>query len=405
MERKWAFDGVKITDFSLHGVGPQITKYLAHNGASVIRIESRLNPGICRLGGPFKDAISEPDRSLFYTNYNTGKYCIALNLDLPKAREIAWKLIEWADIMGEAFSPGVMKKWGFDYESVSRTKPDIVYFSTCQLGQYGPHAGFKGYGPHAKALAGYNHMTGWSDREPGAVWGAYTDYVSPRFGAAVLIAALDYRRRTGKGQHIDVAQFECGLQFLAPVIMDYLVNGRIQTRDGNHVPDAAPHASYQCQGSDRWVAIAVTDDEEWKAFSKVIGEPDWTKEPKFLTLIGRKENEDELNRLVGEWTINHSAEEVMAWMQEAGVLAGVLENCQDLVQDPQMMHRGHFVTMDHAVIGPHLHDGPPFKLSKTPSELRWGAPVYGEHLEYVCKDILGMSDDEIGDCVVEGVFE
>lgn len=406
MEHKMPFEGIKVVDFSLGAVGTLTTKYLADSGASVVRIETRLRPDICRMFGPWRENIREPDHCSFYTNYNTSKYFLALNLGLAKAREIAWNLIMWADVVGEAFVPGVMKKWGFDYESISKVKPEIVYFSTCQQGQYGPHKNFRGFGPNSTAVSGFNHMTGWPDREPGAIFGAYTDYITPRFAAASLIAALDYKRKTGKGQYIDISQMECGVEFLAPVVMDYFVNNRNQTRNGNAVPNAAPHAAYQCQGANRWVNIVVTNDKEWENFCKVIGDPDWTKDSKFQTHLSRKANEGELNRLVQEWTIGQTAEEVMARMQEAGVPSGVVENYEDSFKNPQMMHRGHWVVMDqHPVIGRITHDGPAFKMSKTPVELRWESGVYGQHTEYICKEILGMTDDVISDLMAEGVFE
>lgn len=405
MAEKWIFEGVKVLDFTSGAVGPLTVKYLADHGATVVHVESRLRPDVCRTAGPFKDAKPDLDGSAWHPNYNASKYGLTLNMDFPKSKEIAWKLIEWCDILAEGFTPGVMKRWGMDYESVCKVKPDIIYFSTCQQGQYGPHADFRGYGVHAAAVSGMCHMMGWPDREPVQIYGAYTDFIAPRFAGAVVIAALAYRRRTGKGQYIDLSQFEIGVTFLAPVIMDYFVNGRVQARNGNRVPNAAPHGAYACEGTERWVAIAVTNDEEWQAFCRVIGEPDWTKDPKFQTLTARKENEDKLNGLVEEWTSTHAAEEVMKLMQEAGVPAGVVENEQDLWEDPQMKHRQHYKVLNHAVIGPHRYDGVPFKLSKSPQGPRWAGPVLGQHIEKVCSEFAGMSKEEIADCMAEGVFE
>ncbi len=405
MNEKWIFEGIKVLDFTSGAVGPLTMKYLADHGADVAHVESRLRPDVARTAGPFKDGISDLDNSAWQPNYQTSKYGITLNMDLPKSKEIAWKLIEWCDIMAEGFTPGVIKKWGMDYESVCKVNPDIIYFSTCQQGQYGPHSGFRGYGNHAAAVAGMCHMMGWPDSEPAYIWGAYTDFISPRFSGAAVIAALDYRRRTGKGQYIDLSQFEAGVTFLAPVIMDYFVNGRIQTRNGNRVPDAAPHNAYACEGTDKWVAIAVTDDQQWQAFCKVIGEPDWTKSPRFQTLMERKENEDELNGLVEEWTRSHTAENVMHMMQKSGVPAGVIGNAEELSKDPQLKHREHFKMLNHEKIGPHRYDNVLFKLSKSPQGPRWAGPVFGQHIEKVCTEFLGMSLDEISDCMAEGVFE
>ena len=296
-----------------------------------------------------------------------------------------------------------MKKLGLDYDSVKRIKPDIIYFGTCVGGQYGPLATFRAYGHQVGALAGVSHLMGWSDRPPAGVPFAYTDWISPRFAVSAILAALDYRRRTGKGQHIDQSQFETTLHFFAPVIMDYAINGRIMERNGNHLPCAVPHGAYRCRGEDRWVAIAVFADEEWQRFCKAIGEPDWTKEPRFATLKARKEHEDELDALVEEWTINYTAEQVMALMQAAGVCAGVVQSTKDLFEDPQLRHREHFRYLEHAVIGKHAYDNLAFRLSKTPNCQR-AAPVLGAHNEYVLKELLGMGDDEIADLLAKRVI-
>ncbi|MBK6562514.1 CoA transferase [Candidatus Amarobacter glycogenicus] len=405
MQKQWPFEGLKVLDFTSGAVGPLTVRYLADHGATAVHVESRLRPDVCRTAGPFKDRIPDLDRSAWQPNYNASKFGLTLNMELPRARAIAWKLIEWCDVLAEGYTPGVMARWGMDYESVRQVKPEIIYFSTCQQGQYGPHADFRGYGNHAAAVAGMNHLMGWPDREPAAVFGAYTDFISPRFSAAAVIAALDFRRRTGKGQYIDLSQFEAGVTFLAPVIMDYTVNGRVQTRDGNRVPDAAPHNAYRCQGADRWVAIAVHRDDEWEAFCAAVGDPSLSNDAKFQTLLERKQNEEELDRLVEAWTSTRSPEDVVRVMQSAGIAAGLVANEHDVWEDPQMKHREHFKTLEHNVIGPHTYDGVAFKLSKSPQGPRWAGPTLGQHIGEVCSEFLGMSEDEIAECLVEGVFE
>ena len=192
---------------------------------------------------------------------------------------------------------------------------------------------------------------------------------------------------------------------MAPLILDYAVNQQVASRMGNRLSHAAPHGAYRCRGEDRWCAIAVFTDEEWQSFSKVVGNPTLTNNPKFSTLPARKENEDELDRLVEEWTINHSPEEVMSLMQAAGVAAGVVATGEDLLEhDPQLKHRHFFQELDHLEIGKYHAAGPAFVLSKSPCGLR-SAPSLGEHSEYVLKEILGMSDKEVAELVIEGVLE
>ncbi|MDP2953459.1 MAG: CoA transferase, partial [Chloroflexota bacterium] len=212
-------------------------------------------------------------------------------------------------------------------------------------------------------------------------------------------------RKTGKGQHIEVSQMESTASILETAILDYTANGRVRGRVGNRLPNAAPHGAYRCRGEDRWCVIAVFTDEEWRAFCRVIGNPPWTKEDRFATLLARKQNEDELDRLVEEWTKERTPEEVMVLMQREGVPAGVVQNAEDmLLRDPQLRAREHYVYLDHAEAGRTAYDGVPFKLSATPGRPLSAAPLLGEHNDYVYREILGMSEEEANEYIVEGVF-
>lgn len=399
-----ALAGVKVADFTWALAGPWTTTYLASHGATVVRVESGKRPCVLRTMAPYKDKRPGLDRSACFAYYNSNKYSISLNMSHPKGLELAKKLVAWADIVGENFTPGTMERWGLGYEDLKKINPDIIMFRSSNQGQTGPHAMQPGFGMQLLGLAGFPQFTGWADRDPDTLAIAYTDVISPRFTVAALMAALDYRDRTGKGQVLDVAQLEAGLHFLAPAIMEYTVNGRETPRAGNRCPCAAPHGTYPCKGDDRWCAIAVFTDEEWQAFSRVVARP-WTQEPGFATLLGRKQNEDELDRLVGEWTVQFTAEEVMRLMQDAGVAAGVVESTADLLQDAQLKARNHFWVLHHRELGAFSHLGQAFKLSETPADPRMPAPCLGEHTEYVCTKILGMPDEEFIGLMADGVFE
>jgi crotonobetainyl-CoA:carnitine CoA-transferase CaiB-like acyl-CoA transferase len=202
-----------------------------------------------------------------------------------------------------------------------------------------------------------------------------------------------------------MSQFEAGVNFLAPLMLDYFVNQRVADRAGNYCPYAAPHNAYRCRGPDRWCTIAVFNDDEWQSFCRVVGNPPWTKDERFSTLSSRKEHELELDRLVEGWTINYSAEEVMALMQQGGVAAGIVETIQDLFQDPQLKHRNHFWVINHREMEPFPHLGQAAVLSETPAQARMPSPCLGEHNEYVYKEILGMSEAEFDQLLIEGVFD
>lgn len=405
MEMEQIFSDIKIANFSTTIVGPTTAEYFAIYGATVIEVESATHPCILRTAPPFKDQIPGLDRSGYWPNYNACKYGLALNLNKSQGMEIARRLVLWADVVLENFTPRVTEKWGLTYDELKRIKPDLILASTTQLGQSGPHTAFKGFGYQAAAIAGYYELTGWPDGDPVGPYAAYTDFIAHRYLMVAVLAALDYRRRTGKGQHIDHSQLESSLHFLAPAILDYSANKRVMSRQGNRDPHAAPHGIYRCKGDDCWCAIAVYSQEEWQAFCKVIGSPHWTNDPRFINFVARKEHEDALNQLVEEWSQNHTHEEVMHMMQGAGVAAAVVAKGEDLHNDPQFKHRGHYSVLDHAVIGPHTYDNPGFRLSETPGEMHMPAPCIGQHNEYVCTQILGMSDDEFVDLMAAGVFE
>jgi len=402
---KQIFEGIKVCDFSWVGVGPQAARELAVHGATVVRVESHRRPDTLRLGGPFKDFEPGIDRSAFGCAFNTQKYGISVDYSKPKGQEVVKKLIMWSDIVTDSMTPGSLAKWGLDYESVVKFKPDIIYYSTCQMGQHGPLSKFGGYGAFGAAYAGYCQILGYPDRSPLPVYNNYTDFVSPWYLTIAVIAALLYKRKTGKGTHLDQSQIEAGITMLTPLMLDYSVNGRVAVRRGNRDPCMCPHNAYPCQGDDRWVVIAVRTDEEWQAFCRVIGKPQWSKDPKFSTLMLRKENEDELDKLIGEWTKGYSPEQVMAAMQAEGVPAGVmLTSGEGIVNDPQSKHREAFRWLNHKEIGPLLHNSPSYHLSKTPAHIWKAAPCLGEDNEYVYKEILGYSDDEIAEFLIEGVI-
>jgi len=402
---KQVFDGIRIADFSWVGVGPQVARELAEHGATVVRVESHKRLDQLRLLSPFKDREPGIDRTAFATCFNPNKYGISVDLKTDKGREVAHRLIAWADVVGESMTPGSMGKLGLDYERVREIKPDIIMYSTCQMGQSGPYAALPGYGAIGAAMSGASNLFGWPDRPPIGAFGAYTDFISPWFLISTLIAALLFRRRTGAGTYIDMSQIEASTHFLSPLILDYTVNGRVAERVGNRSPYAAPHGAFPCRGNQRWIAIAVSSREEWVSFCDVLGNPEWTEEERFRTFAGRKENEDDLNRLTGEWTATVTPEEVFEAMQEAGVPAGVVENChEDLFGDPQLKHREHFRFLEHPVIGRHRYNSPAYVLSKTPNHIHKAGPTLGEDNEHVFKEILGYSDDEIGDMLVDGVI-
>jgi len=401
---KQVFEGVKIADFSWVAVGPQISRELAEHGAMVVRVECHKNPDPIRTMAPFRDNITTVDRSAFGAAYNTGKYGISLDLNKPKAQDIAKRLVKWADIVQESYTPGTMAKWGLDYENCRKINPEIIYLSTCQHGQYGPFSKLPGFGAFSSIMGGYSSITGWPDRDPAVLWNNFTDFIAPEYAVMALIGALAYRERTGRGMYIEESQLEAALSFLGPAILDYTANGRVAKRRGNRDIYMVPHGVYRCRGDDYWAAIAVSSEEEWQSFCKVLGDPQWTNDPKFSSFASRKENEDELDVLVAAWTVNYTAQRVMTTMQAKGVPAGVVEKAQEVLDDPQLRHREHFRFLEHKTIGKMPLHSPAYKLSKTPCHMWKAPPCLGEDNLFVYKEVLGLSEDAISDLIVEGVI-
>ena len=399
------FEGLKILDFFWVVIGPMSTSYLAEHGATIVRVESQGRPEVLRTAPPFGGGVRHINGSAYYANYNVNKYGFGLNMAQPKSVEIVKRLVQWADVVTENFTPGTMEKWGLAYDDLRKIKPDIIMISASMLGRGGPYSQQPGFGPVLSSLSGMTGVTGWPDRDPATPYGAYTDFVVPKFALPALIAAIDYHRRTGKGQHIDISQLEASLHFMAPPVLDAANNGRDHKRVGNRHPSVAPHAVYQCQGDNRWCTIACMTEEEWQSLCQIMGHPEWTRDERFATMLGRKTHEDDLDAHIVAWTQDQNEFDLMKTLQAAGVPAGVVSTNEDVINDPQFAHRGYFVYMNHPHVGRHPVQRSEFRLSKTEAEFKWPAPNMGQHTVQVCREILGMGDEEIHRLIEENVLE
>jgi benzylsuccinate CoA-transferase BbsF subunit len=297
---------------------------------------------------------------------------------------------------------GAMKNLRLGYEQLVKLKPDIIMVSMSILGQTGPLSSFQGFGPHGAALSGVYALTGWYDGEPASNTLAWPDCVCPWYATTAIMAALDYKRRTGQGQSIDISQVETTIHGFAPAMLRYYANNEITQRMGNRCDEAAPHGIFRCQGIDRWCAIAIWNDTQWNALCQALDKPEWVS--KFATVEQRKANEDTIEKYIDEWTSQQTAEDVMKKLQAVGIPAGVVQNAENLFADPQLKHRDHFPKLDHPVMGQTTHPSWPAKFSASPAKLK-PAPTLGQDNEYVCTKILGLSDQEFIELVNSGVLE
>ena len=402
-----ALEGIKVVEFAAYAAGPTVGKHLADHGATVVHLESRSRPdGFRTHYPPYKDNIYGLNRSGLFALCNNDKLDVTLNLKkAPRATELAKRIVAWSDVVIENFSPGTMKRLGLDYESLRKVKPDLIMLSSSNLGQTGPHANHPGFGSQLSSLAGFTNLIGYADGPPQMLYGPYIDYIAVAYGAVAILAALDHRDRTCNGQHIDLAQYESGLQFLTPLLLDYKVNGRVGVRNGNRDPAAAPHGAYPCKGEDSWCVMSIFSEAEWQTLCRVMENPAWTQEKRFATLEARKKHEDELDGRIGQWTVQFTARDLIDRLQDAGLRAGLVNTMRDLFSDPQLTHRTQWVELEHPEIGQMHYQRPPFLLTKTPPGPRNRDPLLGEHNEVFYKEMLSLPEKDYRELVEEGVID
>ena len=398
-------DDVKVVDFMWALAGPGTTRTLADYGATVVRIESVNRVDGARTVGPFLDNKSAHDGSGLFGTYNAGKLGLALDLKKPQAREVVLDLVRWADVVCESFSPKAMRAWRLDYDSLREVKPDLIMLSSCLMGQSGPMSSFIGFGNMAAAVAGFYHLCGWPDRPPSGPFGAYTDYIAPRFGAISILAALDYRRRTGKGQYIDQSQAESALHFLTPALLECAANGRIEQGAGNADRNYAPHGVYPASGNDRWIAIACNTDEHWRSLCIAMNRRELLSHESFATLAARYKNRDQLDQIISEWTRGLAAHAAELQLQELGIPASAVQDSNDVCRDPQLAARGYLTEIVHPLYGKTVVEGPRFLLSRTPASIARPAPTVGGDNQYVLESILGYDQDRITELAAAGALE
>jgi crotonobetainyl-CoA:carnitine CoA-transferase CaiB-like acyl-CoA transferase len=397
-------EDVKILDFMWVMAGPAGTRMLADYGATIVRIESPTRIDTARTLSPYQNGQIGPDASGLFGNCNAGKFGITLDIGNPRSRAIIADLVRWADVVTESFSPKAMRNWGLDYPAIGKIKPDIIMLSSCLMGQTGPLAAFAGFGNLAGAISGFYHITGWPDRAPAGPFGAYTDYVAPRFTAIAILAALEYRRRTGKGQYIDQSQAESSLHFLAPAFLDHSANGRVMFRAGNRDPRFAPHGVYPSKGDDQWVAIVCKTDDDFRALCDLMKRPELPRDAHFTTLAARRENAAVLDEIVAKWSCELEPREAERLAQARGIAAHAVQNSAEYYTDPQIRHRKHFVELPHPTYGETVIEGPRAKLSRTPAQARRAAPTQGQDNQFVLEKILGYSEEQIGEIAASGVL-
>jgi len=389
-----ALPGIRVLDFTRLLAGPYATRILADFGAEVIKVQS----GKTATG-------AETNATGYFNTWNRNKLGITLDMAHPEGRELALKLAGISDAVIENFTPRVMANWGLSYEALKGVKPDIILVSLSGMGQTGPWRDYAALGPTIQALSGITYLTSSSQDTPEGIGYAYADPLAGLLAAFATLAALEYRNKTGRGQYIDISEYEVMCNLLGPALLDYSVNHHATLPRGNaDDAPAAPYNCYPCRGEDRWCVIAAYSEEEWHALCRVMGNPAWTKQEKFSSLSRRQQHTGELDELLGQWTANHPPELVMKMLQEAGVPSAVVNNAADLANDPQLKSRGFFVPVTHPVLGDTSFDSTPIRLNVTPARSWRPAPRLGQDNRYVYQQLLGLSEEKFQQYIEEGVI-
>lgn len=384
-------EGIRICDLTTYWSGPFCTLFLGGMGAEVIKVESIQRPDGFRFGTEVFDKWWEAYP--LWNSVNLNKYGVTMNLDDPRGKEIFKKLVKISDIVIENYSPRVMDAFDLSYRVIREVKPDIIMMSMPSYGMSGPWRDYVGWATTFEQAAGITYLTGYTDGHPWPPGGFADPYVGAHVVFAVL-AALEYRRRTGKGQYIDMSQTECLAGMLGAAVIDYSLNKRVWGRLGNRDPIMAPHGVYRCQGEDSWVAIAISSDNDWVAFCQAIGKAELAQDERFSTLSERYRNQDELNRLIEEWTIKHEDYQAMNILEKVGVAAGAVTSPEKGHHEPHFKETGFFEELTRDVIGTQLFPRWPVRFSETPPRNR-PAPLLGQHNDYVLRELLGLSRDEM----------
>ena len=396
--------GIRVADFCWLIAGPLATRVLANFGAEVIRIESSTRIDVIRTGSPRPEGSLSPDVGGVFNDCNTSKLSVTVDLNTPRGIEIAKRVVSVSDIVTNNFRGDRMGRWGLGYDDLVKLKPDIIMLSMPMMGTTGVHLRYGGNGITFMAAAGLSSITGFAQRAPVGAGSIYPDFSgNPNHGAVALLAALRYRNRTGKGQFIDLAQYESTISLLGTSVLQYTALDSLPPRPGNRSDWAAPHGVYRCAGDDRWCAIAVESEDEWHGLCRALGDPPWTTEPRFQTLVGRKTHEDEMDRLIEEWTSSRGAPELMTLLQQHGVPAGVVQNTRDLVENDAGYRKRHIRLLDTPEAGTMTTHGETIAISGVEPRVH-RSPLMGEHTEYILKDLLGMEEADVDQLYVDDVL-
>jgi benzylsuccinate CoA-transferase BbsF subunit len=401
-DKQYPLQGYRVINFGWVFAGPYLATMMGDLGAEVIKIETRSRIDSMRLSPDNLDR--DPDRDPWFHSGVRNQLGVTLDMAQPAAIPIIKDLVKKSDVVVENFSPKVMREHDLHYESLAKVNPGIIMISLPATGHYGPLRDAQTYGPSLTGLAGVDNLVGYYGERVLGLQQAYADVNSALHGAYAVLAALYHRKRTGKGQFIEMAQLEAVIGIAGEAIMEYVMNGNVLGTQGNRYPTMCPHNNYRCKGDDNWVSIGIKTEQEWKSFCQAIGSPPWTQDEKFADKYGRLKNQEELDRLITEWTANYTYYEATEVLQKHGVAAAPCLDTEARFFDPHLQERRTYLEVEHPTTGVDFIANTAWVLSDNPTEIRQRSPLLGEHNSYVFKELLGMSDEEIASLEAEKVI-
>ncbi|HEX7128194.1 MAG TPA: CoA transferase [Thermodesulfobacteriota bacterium] len=397
-------EGVRVVDFGWVWAGAVPGQLLADLGAEVIKIESHKRLDFMRRGRPIIGDKLDPEQNHMFHNVNRGKLGLTVDLNDPRGADLVRRLVARSDAAIENFAPGYLSRVGLDYAALREVNPSLVMISMSAAGGDGPLRDVRGYATIMAALAGIDYLVGYPGERPLGSQQAYADPNASLHAAVALMAALVHRQRTGEGQHIDLSQWETTIVTVAEAVMDYVMNGRVAAPQGNRYAGLAPCGNYPCRDADSWVSIAVGDEAQWAALVAAMGSPEWALGPEFRTAAGRLENLFALDRHLAAWTRGFGSAELVERLTRHGVPAAPLMDHEARYFDPHYRERETYVEIDHPILGREVVYNVPWRMNDVPRRITRRAPFLGEHNDYVCKEILGLTDEEVARLVAEEVL-
>ncbi|MDD5126542.1 MAG: CoA transferase [Dehalococcoidales bacterium] len=381
-------EGIRIVEIATAWVGPGSVGILSSMGAEVIKIENPAHPDFWRRCQPFAERVPGINRSGAFALLNRGKKDCELDLKSPEGAAQAKEIVKISDMVITNFAPRVMGNFGLGYADLCRVKPDIIMVSASGYGIDGPDRDRVAFGPVLEAYSGISCLIGHPG-SPQLCGTSITDHIGAINVVFAALAALHHRRLTGEGQFIDLAETESALTCMGDAVMEYTMTGRIPEPCGNHDEAMFPHNCYRCRGDDKWLAIAIANDDEWRSLCRVMGKPELATDERFADGFRRWQNQKALDKLITAWASQQDDIKIVHQLQKAGVTASPIYSAADQYQDAHLKARRYFVEHEHPEVGKRVLPGVIVRLSETPGKIEGYDPLLGEHNEWVQNVLLG----------------